>query len=172
MFLNFLKNYLLKRKLKNSLANVINAFPDQKIRTIGILIDESYFSDRDGLVQELVQQGFSQENIGILVYKDKVKKNEIFDYPTFSLKDVNWIGDIEKAEVTTFVTQNFDLLINYYNIERAALLLVSQRTKANFKVGFPTIDKRINHFMINTDAENYKVFSDELFRYLKILNKI
>jgi len=64
------------------------------------------------------------------------------------------------------------MLISYYDIEKAALLLVTQRTNANFKVGFSTIDKRLNHFMINTVAENYTVFTNELFRYLKILNKI
>lgn len=172
MFLNFLKNFLLKRKLKNSLSNVTNNFSGQKIQTVGILIDESYFNDRQGLIKELIQNGIRQENVSILVYKDKVKKNEIFDNPTFSLKDVNWMGEIEKSEVILFLNQNFDLLINYYNVERAALLLVTQKTKANFKVGFSTIDKRLNHFMINTEAENYKVFSDELFKYLKILNKI
>ena len=42
----------------------------------------------------------------------------------------------------------------------------------SFKVGFETIDKRVNHFMINLPAENYKEFISELFKYLKILKKI
>jgi L-rhamnose mutarotase len=64
------------------------------------------------------------------------------------------------------------LLINYYDTEKAALLLVSNQSKASFKVGFSSIDKKLNHFMIDTNAENYKVFIEELFKYLKILNKI
>jgi hypothetical protein len=66
----------------------------------------------------------------------------------------------------------FDLLLNYYDTEKPALLLVSNQSKAAFKVGFASIDKKLNHFMINTNAENYKVFVEELFKYLKILNKI
>ena len=46
------------------------------------------------------------------------------------------------------------------------------KAKAGFKVGFASIDKRLNHFMIDTNAENYIVFMSELFKYLKILNKI
>jgi hypothetical protein len=60
----------------------------------------------------------------------------------------------------------------YYDTEKVALLLVSNLSKASFKVGFASIDKRLNHFMIDTNAENYTVFMSELFKYLKILNKI
>jgi hypothetical protein len=107
-----------------------------------------------------------------LVYKDKIKKNDVFDCQNFSLKNCNWIGDIDGVEVNDFVNRKFDLLISYYDIEKAALLNVTQRTKANFKVGFSTIDKRLNHFMIKTVAEDYQLFITELFKYLRILNKI
>jgi len=172
MFLKFLKNFILKRKLKNSLLNVNNSSSADKITTVGILTDESYFKDREGLVQELVDNGIRPENIKILIYKDKIKKNEEFAHPVFNLNTINWEGIVTKEEVKEFMGMNFDMLISYYDIEKAALLLVTQQTKANFKVGFSTIDKRLNNFMINTIAENYNVFSNELFRYLKILNKI
>ena len=78
----------------------------------------------------------------------------------------------DKKEVKNFIAEPFDLLINYYDTEKVALLLVSNLSKASFKVGFASIDKRLNHFMIDTNAENYIVFMSELFKYLKILNKI
>lgn len=64
------------------------------------------------------------------------------------------------------------MLISFYDTEKMPLLQVTSLSKAQFKVGFATIDKRLNHFMINTNAENHKVFVSELFKYLKILNKI
>ncbi|HCQ14581.1 MAG TPA: hypothetical protein DIU01_15210, partial [Flavobacterium sp.] len=73
---------------------------------------------------------------------------------------------------TDFTNASFDLLISYYDIEKAPLILVTNLSKANFKVGFASVDKRLNHFMIDTNAENYKVFIEELFKYLKILNKL
>ena len=85
---------------------------------------------------------------------------------------MSWTGTVDKKEVKDFIKEPFDLLINYYDTEKVALLLVSHLSKASFKVGFATVDKRLNHFMINTNAENYKVFVEELFKYLKILNKI
>ena len=104
--------------------------------------------------------------------KDKIKKNEVFDYPTFSHKDLSFKGNLENENVTNFTNQEFDMLISYYDTEKAPLMIATFKSKANFKVGFSTIDKRLNHFMINTNAENYKVFVSELFKYLKILNKI
>lgn len=172
MFLNYLKNFFTKRIVKNILSNVKPIATNSPIKTVGIVFDESYFYEREALVGELVSNGISEENISVLVFKDRIKKNEVFEYPTFSNKDMSWHATFDKADVNNFTAQPFDLLINYYDTEKPALLLLSHLSKATFKVGFSSIDKRLNHFMINTNAENYKVFVDELFKYLKILNKI
>jgi hypothetical protein len=172
MFLNYFKDFSTKKIVKNSLSNVKHLASDKVITTVGIIFDESYFYEKEALVQELIQNGIVENEIKILVYKDKIKKNETFDYSVFSNKDLSWRGTVDKKEVKEFVKQPFDLLINYYDTEKVALLLVSHLSKASFKVGFSAVDKRLNHFMINTNAENYKVFTDELFKYLKILNKI
>jgi hypothetical protein len=172
MFLNYLKNFFTKKIVKNTLSNVKNISSDTTIKTVGIVFDETYFYEKEALVHELVDNGILESNIQILVFKDKIKKNEVFDYPTFSHKDLSWTATFEKSEVKEFVARKFDLLINYYDTEKSALLLVSNQSKASFKVGFASIDKKLNHFMIQTNAENYKVFIEELFKYLKILNKI
>ena len=172
MFLNYLKDFSTKKIVKNSLSNVKHLSSDTIIKKVGIIFDESYFYERESLVNELIKNGIDESNIKILVYKDKIKKNDVFDYPVFSHKDLSWHATIEKKEVKEFIKEPFDLLINYYDTEKVALLLVSHLSKASFKVGFATVDKRLNHFMINTNAENYKVFVEELFKYLKILNKI
>lgn len=172
MFLNYIKDYFLKRILKNSLQNVKSISSEVSIQTVGVLIDESYFSEKDALVKELIANGILESNIKIIVYKDKLKKNEAYSQPTFSIKHLNWKAEITNPTVTDFINEKFDLLISYYDVERAILLNITQNSKSRFKVGFSSVDKRLNHLMINTNAENYKVFVHELFRYLKILNKI
>ncbi|MBP6584425.1 MAG: hypothetical protein KA215_02025 [Flavobacterium sp.] len=172
MFLNYLKNFFTKKIVKDTLLNVKHIESDGNIKTVGIIFDESYFYEKEALVQELVKNGILESNIKILVFKDKIKKNELFDYPTFSHKDLSWTATFDKSEVKDFIAQKFDLLINYYDTEKSALLLVSNQSKASFKVGFSSIDKKLNHFMIDTNAENYQIFIEELFKYLKILNKI
>ncbi len=172
MFFNYLKDLATKKIVKQSLSNVKHITSDKKIKTIGIIFDESYFYEREALVQELILNGIEEKDIKFIVFKDKIKKNEVFDFPVFSFKDLTWIATLANPQVNIFVKEPFDLLINYYDTEKTTLLLASHLSKANFKVGFSLIDNRLNHFMINTNAENYKVFMDELFKYLKILNKI
>ncbi len=172
MFLNYIKNFFTKKIVKNSLANVKLIPSTDVIKTVGIIFDETYFYEREALVQELVKNSIQEKDIKVLVFKNKIKKNEQFDYPTFSHKDLSWTATFDKSEVKDFIAQKFDLLINYYDTEKPPLLLVTNQSKASFKVGFASVDKKLNHFMIHTNAENYKVFMDELFKYLKILNKI
>jgi hypothetical protein len=172
MFLNYIKDYFLKKTLKNSLQNVKCISSAIPIQTVGVLVDESYFLEKDALVNELTGNGISGNSIKIIVYKDKLKKNEVYSQPTFSIKQLNWKAEIIDSTVNNFINEDFDLLISYYDVEKAILLNITHNSKALFKVGFSSIDKRLNHLIINTNAENYKVFVQELFRYLKILNKI
>ncbi|MDI9309881.1 MAG: hypothetical protein QM535_06670 [Limnohabitans sp.] len=172
MFVKFIKEISLKKILKNRLKNVTPNVLETPIKKIGVLIDENYFFDKEKLVREIVNNGLKKENITILSYKSKINKNDTITNPTFSDKDMSWKGDFVSQDVTSFMKTPFDLLISYYDIEKASLLLITNGSKALFKVGFSTIDRRLNHLMINTNAENYKVFVHELFRYLKILNKI
>jgi len=172
MFLSYLKDLTTKKIVKKSLSNAKLSSFESTIKTIGILFDETYFYEREALVAELVANGIEERNISLLVFKNKIKKNETFDYPVFSHKDLSWTAKIAKPDVQEFINKPFDLLIDYFDTEKTALLLVSHLSKASFKVGFSSVDKRLHHFMIDTNAGNYKVFSDELFKYLKILNKL
>jgi hypothetical protein len=172
MFLNKIKDFWTKKIVKKKLSNVRLLISDSSIKKVGIIFDESYFYEREELLKELVEQGIKSENILILVFKNKLKKNETFDYPVFSYKNLRWTGSIDGQQFKNFINSDFDLLISYYDIEKAPLLLTTHLSIASFKVGFSSIDKRLHHFMIDTNAENYKVFIEELFKYLKILNKL
>ncbi|MEW5675777.1 hypothetical protein ABGT15_05650 [Flavobacterium enshiense] len=145
---------------------------EEKIQSIGLLVDETYFSKEKELISQIVNSGIPESKIEILIYKDKIKKKETFENASFSRMDVTISGDFSKSEVGDFISKPFDMLISYYDIEKPVLTLVTLKSRAKFKVGFSTIDKRLNNFMIGTIAENHKEFVAELFKYLKILNKI
>ncbi|TGD58190.1 DUF6913 domain-containing protein [Flavobacterium humi] len=172
MFIKYIKELSVKKILKSNLHNVTPSSLTSPIKTIGILVDESYFMDKEQLIEEIAANGIRKDDIKMIVFKDKIKKNETFAYPAFSNKNMGWKGDLTLDSITEFIETPFDMLISYYDTEKAPLLLITHHSKALFKAGFSTVDKRLNHLMINTNAENYKVFVHELFRYLKILNKI
>jgi hypothetical protein len=172
MFLNYIKRILVKKTLKSSLRNVRMDDLKNPIKTIGLLVDESCFLNIKDLVKEIVAYGIAESSIKVIAHREVLKKEDVYLYPTFGLSDFNFNGTIELQSIKEFVSEEFDLLINYYDIEKPVLLLLTNNSKAKFKVGFSSIDKRLNHLMISCNVENYTVFIHELFRYLKILNKI
>ncbi len=171
MFLNHLKDFAAKKIVKNQLEGTALLTSEEPVRSIGILIDESYFPHRRELVEALRSEGLDG-SIDVLAFRDKVRKNETFDHPVFSHADISWTATITRPQVRKFIDTPFDLLIDYFDVEKAALLLVSHLSKARFKAGFASVDKRLHHFMIDTTAENYGTFAAELAKYLRILNKI
>lgn len=172
MFLNYLKNYFLLKFLKNNLHNTKISKDISSFQTVGLLIDESYFTEKEALIEEIMANGISGSNIKIIVYKDKWKKNKGYSHPTFGIKHLNWNAQITEPVVREFIKEKFDLLISYYDVEKAFLKKVTNHSRAQFKVGFSSVDIKLNHLMISTNVENHTIFVHELFRYLKILNKI
>ncbi|MCG9792599.1 hypothetical protein LXH21_08985 [Flavobacterium algicola] len=142
------------------------------IKTVGLLVDENYFSEKGKLIDEIISFGISQENIQILVYKNRIKSIDKGNYTICTPASVNWNAEVTDKSVKEFIETEFDLLINYYDVEKALLLLINSKSKAKFKAGFATVDKKLNDLIINVNADNYQVFVQELFRYIKLLNKI
>lgn len=171
MFLNYLKEFFVKKLLKNSLLDVKAGTFNGKIETVGLIIDESYFNQTQQLISELAANGIVKERIELLLYKSKSKENLTSLVTKLGSGHLNWKAQIKNQAVNDFLAKDFDLLISYYDVDKAVLLVATHESKAKFKVGFSTIDKRFNNLMINTNSENYKIFVQELFRYLKILNK-
>ena len=172
MFLKFFKNFSAKRIVKKSSLNVNSSISNKPIQTVGVLIDETYFDKKEALIQLLVENGINPEKISVLAYKTKYKKKENISYPHYSKKDITWLGTIENKDAKEFISNQFDLLISYFEEKKTPLQIVTHKSLADFKVGFASSDKRLNHFMIDTEVENYTVFVDELFKYLRILNKL
>lgn len=170
--MNFVKNFVLKKTLKKSLCNVKAESFNSPVIRVGLIVDESYFLETAALKQEIISKGIDGNNIKTIVYRDVLKSKEVYSEPTFGMKDVNFKSEFKQQFIKDFISDEFDLLINYYTIEKPCLLFLTNNSKAKFKVGFSTVDKRLNHFLINIGAEDYKGYIGELFRYLKILNKI
>ncbi len=172
MFLNYIKNFFLKYTLKNKWQEVSSLATTNTIRTVGLLLDETNFFKKESLIQELISSGFLESNITVIVYKEVINKKETQSRYTFNTAVLSWNGEIADTVVSQFIQTEFDLLVSYYETEKAILLLITNNSKAKFKVGFSSIDKRLHHLTITTGIENYTIFVHELCKYLKILNKI
>lgn len=172
MFYRILKEFFLKKVVSKGLLGYKLEDSEDKIKTIGILVDESESLNREAILKELKSYSLDVETIDVLVFKEKIKAKEVIEEPFYTLKDLSLSGKVNKVEVQKFIEANFDLLINFYEEPKASLNVIAKKSKAKFKVGLSTIDKRINHLIIDSDLENVKVFTSELIKYLRILNKV
>mgnify|MGYP003578496624 FL=1 len=169
MFLNYTKEFFVKKSLKNNLGNDKNEVFSKNVQTVGLLIDESNFTQSEVLIKELELHGIASENIKIAAYTGKFDKKETYLRPTFGKKHINWKGEITEDFLNEFINTEFDILLSYYNVENIFLMMITKQSKAKFKVGFSSVDNNLNRWMIHTELENYKLFVSELFRYLKNL---
>ncbi|MBC5842718.1 hypothetical protein H8R23_14995 [Flavobacterium sp. F-380] len=172
MFLNYIKAFSVKRILKNSLQNDRRNPDSSTVRTIGVVVEESSLEIVEQLIKRFREQGIANQDIVVIVYRDKVKKGSAVSYPLFSARDLNWNATFSSTNVNDFIVTDFDLLISYYDVEKAGLLLLTNQSNAKFKVGLASVDKRLNDLIINTTVDNHVVFTQEIVKYLKILNKL
>lgn len=172
MFLRIIKETFLKKIVNKRLNRYQLDGNDSKIQTIGILINASNFSQKEELIKEIKKNSSAEITVQVLIFKDKKQKKEIIEEPFYTTNDISIKGEVKKQSVQDFLNQPFDMLVSYYDEPKASLNLIAKKSKAKFKVGFATIDKRINHFMIDTTKEEYQLFVQELFKYLHVLNKV
>ncbi|VXC22052.1 conserved hypothetical protein [Flavobacterium sp. 9AF] len=171
MFSRIIKDISLKKNINKRLIKLTDASND-KINTIGIIIDSTYFFDSEKLLTEIKSRKNDFKDIQILYYNDKIGHKNSLSHLSFSHKDISLSGEINVVEVKDFISYPFDLLINFYDEEKLPLKFVSLSSKAKFKVGFSSNKSVGNHLLIKSEVKNYPEFISEMFKYLKILNKI
>ncbi len=142
------------------------------IQSVGLIFDGNLNIELENVLKELVEHGIDKNQIKVLIFKNKINKNEVFKHELVTYKEFNLSGELTHSKAELFLNTNFDLLINYHEFDKSPLVYLSYLSKAIFKVGFNTQDKTVNKFMVNTNIYNYQLFIDELFKYLRILNKI
>lgn len=170
MFLDLFKNLSLKKTIKAYLHKTKEP-SENKILRLGLLIDGTHFDKAEELINEFYKYGIRKENLKTLVYtRVKQPENNLMSY--FSSKDFTVSGEFVNKEIDSFVETPFDMLVSYYNKNQIKISYITAKSKADFKVGFVMEQKGLNHLMIDVPLSDYKLFIQELFKYLKSLNKI
>lgn len=170
MFLSVIKDFSVKRILINNLHKVKRSTNAQSVKTIGLIVDQSSFLETEKLIDVIVKNGVSRDALSVIVFNGK--KGTSDNFPTIKQADLKWNGELDDMIANEFLNKNFDLLISYYEQDNALLLATTFHSKAILKVGFAAIDERFNDLIIKCEPSDHAIFIQEVFKYLKILNKI
>lgn len=112
-----------------------------------------------------------EEEFNLMICKTKGVKNDIFEAPCFTPKNLRWNGQIDHPEVLDFLDRDYELLICFAASEnKLAGFLVSQ-VKADLKVGREQNKENNFDFVIETELDEPEVFLEELKKYKSIIKK-
>ncbi|TDQ31631.1 DUF6913 domain-containing protein [Zeaxanthinibacter enoshimensis] len=142
------------------------------IKQIGVIVNLDQF-DKAERFSEFVSDFNLQPNaIKVIGYKGFYDKNSPYATPVFSDKDLGWKGAIENSYVLEFLSREYDLLVNYYDQENLMLQLMTIKTRARINAGFSGVDKNLNDLILEVPLDDFKLFKQELHKYLKVLNEL
>jgi len=141
-----------------------------KIKNILIFVDD--VSEVSVIKNEIFQQlKFNENEVKIIVYQQNKTKSEI-ECPTISPKNFGWYGKLKQEKFPFSLTKKYDLLINYSKVDHLYLNLLLLQMNISFKIGFSHFDKRFYNLLVNCDTTDISIFTNEIKKYLTILNKL
>ncbi|MEH6682083.1 MAG: hypothetical protein V7724_16175 [Sediminicola sp.] len=162
-----------RRHLQQELKKPLKGIDRKKgISAVACIVNLDQFSDTDAFYGLANEYGLQPNAIKIIGYKELYDKNSPYSTPVFSDRDLGWGGKIENGYVLEFLNREYDILINYYTEDKLLLKLMTLKTRARLYVGFGEVDKNLNDLILNMPIADFKLFSKELGKYLKVLKEI
>ena len=170
--MNFLKNQFLLRAYRREISfksvKRKKKF-NEKISSIGVILDGSVFVPEDLFINLALTFGLSKSKVFVLTYSDvKLKEELIYSDKQFSSSDLSFFGKFNNV-LNKFCSRRYDVLINYYNRNFLPMKLVSIRSKSGINVGFPNVDHQLNDLILNIDITDSLLFLSEVEKYLKLI---
>ncbi|MEM1339187.1 MAG: hypothetical protein AAF717_03235 [Bacteroidota bacterium] len=145
---------------------------NKAVSSIACIVDMDKFPKAE-VFQELRQLlGLQPNSIQVIGYKRGQDKYGMFSIPFCTDKDLGWNGSIENGDFSEFAGRNYDVLINYYTDDRLLLKLMSTKVIARIRVGLKGVDNAMNDLIFDCRLDDFKTFSTELIKYLKILKEV
>ncbi|WP_232517354.1 DUF6913 domain-containing protein [Aquimarina aggregata] len=161
------KNIEAHLKKRNSSSDSIST-----LKTLAVLVDASYDINIISLIKLANELGVSPDKLKIVGYKEEKDLDNDKDAAYYNDKSFGVSGGVKSNSLQEFVNKDYDVLISFYSENKLELNYVAAVSKAKFKVGFGTVDNRINDLIIGATVDNPNLFIKELKKYLKILQII
>ncbi len=161
-----MKNFFHKNIKKDQHRERSGAFPDGKIEHMSVIMEEYQFENKDTLLDLKKKTGLKLKPEDILVYSLRKNTEPRNDCSFFSKRDFGFFGKIKNQEVISFLSNDFDLLVNYCNPDNEEARIVLLKTKAKLVAGFDD-NQVLQDFSFKIDRSDLSEFNTELSKYLK-----
>lgn len=124
----------------------------ESVRSVACLIDLNILVDMDldSYIKELFQ--IQKNSITAIYYAPKSSKDLTLYSPQFNNRHLHWDGTLLHPMKKKVLSKKYDLLFNFFSKDNLVLQSISSQIKAGFRVGYVTVDHRLNDLMLG--AEN------------------
>lgn len=173
MILKKIKGRSIDKIINKQLKQIsVPADSGKKIARIGFIINYENGSNLADFYRFAKKLNVKDTDVKFAGYIQKREKGQEYPIPVFSNNSIDWNGQMKERDVVDFMNSGYDLLINYYRVSEISLQLVSALTKADFRAGMGQENEPLNHLLVEVAGNNFESFTDEVVKYLTILNKI
>ncbi|MCH7658583.1 MAG: hypothetical protein IIB05_09740 [Bacteroidetes bacterium] len=170
-------DFVLKRKLKH-FRRIIKVHNFKTAKRIGIIFNATKQEDYrqvSGFIKDILEIGIGMEVkvLGFVNNKDVpneylLKKN--FSY--FLKRSLNWYRKPVNSEVERFLTEKFDILIDFSLNNDYLFNYIMALSPSRFKVGKFREPNNYYDFMISINKDkDLKYFIEQVRHYLEMINR-
>ncbi|MBT8245837.1 MAG: hypothetical protein HKP48_04755 [Winogradskyella sp.] len=173
MFLKVFKEKSNQKFIESALSHRKVDVNKGKIDSVGVLLNNSEFSDYSKIETFLQKEiGVKPNRCSFITFSEDWQNNISQWNATFTSKDFGWKGSLKNQDLIDFTKSKFDVLICYFLANHNELKQIAAMTQANLKVGLSNEDERVYDLIIEVAPKEFSIFKTELKKYLTILNKI
>jgi len=170
MIFKSLHNKLLNKKIINSLIKLSKEYrvKPKKIQTLGCIIDPSLSISVDNFIDLSNSIQLKEKDIKIITFQENKNTFNVFSSMNITPACISFMGNLNGKDSLEFISFEYDILINFFKNNKF-LTLLSSKTKANFRVGFDSVDSELNDLIFSQQIIKYADFKSELIKYLKMI---
>ena len=137
----------------------------KRVESILCLVDPSQVSvEQMSSSLELIFKDDKPEFKFVYYLKRKRKESTRFS-PQFNRYHLHWDGDLIHPSLPELVSQKYDIMFNYFKKSDLTLRAISSSLDAGFRVGFSSVDERLNDLILATDVFQPNQFVQEFPKY-------
>jgi hypothetical protein len=164
--MSFLKEIVLKVRLKSKEAGGKNFLPWAKTKHMALIVD-SKTSQNKNLIDKFI---YEADKVVDVYYLDlNVKESPIKNFITFTKQEKNWLGLPNGKAKAKIGSKKYDVLINASFGEPDYAAVISNSIKATCKCGYQSRLGELDLIVARKNDQPMEKYLDELVNYLKMI---
>ena len=149
-------NRVVEKALDELSSRTVNK-PDA-VRSVICLIDLSILNEQD-LNNYIIEIFGIKKNKIMTVYYAPKQSKELTSYsPLLCNRHLHWDGTLIHPMKKRIMSKKYDLLFNFFMNDNRTLQSISSHVKADFRVGYATVDHRLNDLMLGNENNSAELF--------------